>query len=326
MLADQIGNWLPDWKSPPKRDNYANAPKLRSISTGEQLYRTRCARCHTLTGHELKKALGPDLLGVTQRREMNWLLNWLKAPDQMIKDKDPIVMALYKQYNNLAMPNMRLNNQEALDLIAYIDEESQRVQGKNKRKVKKSEPKDSGNSGAKVLNVSNSKPGSDVVAIMNAWVREAYLGAKVNAGYMTLINVEAEDVTLVKVESDLFGKVEIHEMAMVDGLMIMRELTYLVIPSNGQTQLKPGGMHLMLMEPRHDLTTGQQVDMTLTFKSGTKQTVSVEVFATGGIAKDSPSKKSPAVEVTFKTTMGSFTLELNPGTAPKNCLKFSRLC
>jgi cytochrome oxidase Cu insertion factor (SCO1/SenC/PrrC family) len=129
VLADQLGNWLTGWKAPPKGKDYANAPELRSISRGEQIFRTRCATCHTVTGHEPPGALGPDLLGITQRREITWLLNWLRAPDQMLENKDPIAMALYTKYNNLAMPNARLNKQEALALIDYFNEETQWVKG-----------------------------------------------------------------------------------------------------------------------------------------------------------------------------------------------------
>ena len=131
VLADQIGNWLTGWKkAPAKAGNYASAPKLRSIPRGEQIYRTRCVTCHSLNGNEVAEALGPDLLGVTQKREMQWLLDWLKAPDKMLKKKDPIAMALYKKYNNLAMPNMRLNKEEALALLDYIKNETQRLQSK----------------------------------------------------------------------------------------------------------------------------------------------------------------------------------------------------
>jgi copper(I)-binding protein len=263
VLADQIGNWLTGWKAPPRGDNYANAPELRSIPRGEQIYRTRCATCHSLTGNELAGALGPDLLGVTQRREMDWLLNWLKAPDQMLKNKDPIAMALYKQYNNLAMPNMRLNKEEVLALLDYIDDEMQRVAGK-------SEHKSADTPVAAAFTVSQDKPAGDVVAIMNAWVREAHPNANVNAGYMTLVNVGPEEVRLVNVESEAFKNIEVHEMATVDGLMEMREVTDLVIPAHGQIHFEPGGKHLMLMGPREQVTTGQKIDMTLTFKSGRK--------------------------------------------------------
>jgi cytochrome oxidase Cu insertion factor (SCO1/SenC/PrrC family) len=129
VLADQLGNWLTGWKAPPKGKDYASAPKLRNIPRGEQIFRTRCATCHTVTGNEPEGALGPDLLGITQRREMTWLLNFLRAPDQMLENKDPIAMALYTKYNNLAMPNSRLNKQEALALIDYFNEETQWVKG-----------------------------------------------------------------------------------------------------------------------------------------------------------------------------------------------------
>ncbi|MEE8431242.1 MAG: copper chaperone PCu(A)C, partial [Candidatus Desulfatibia sp.] len=285
VLAETLGSWLTSWKAPPKgkSDSYANAPKLRNISRGEQIFRTRCVSCHSLTGTELAGALGPDLLGVTEKRELQWLLDWLKAPDQMLKKKDPIAMALYKQYNNLAMPNMRLNQQEAVDLIDYMDVKSKRLQlRRDIRKRQRNAPGkleriSSGTPVTAAFPVSQAEPADDVVAIMNAWVREAHAGAKVNAGYMTLVNVGSEDVTLVKVESEAFENIEVHEMASVDGLMEMHEVTDLVIPAKGQIRFKPGGKHLMLMGPRQHLTKGQKVDMTLTFKSGKHQTVSIMV-------------------------------------------------
>ena len=261
VLADQLGNWLDGWKSPPRGDDYANAPELRSIPRGEQIFRTRCATCHTVTGKELADALGPDLLGVTQKREPQWLLDWLKAPDQMLKKKDPI-----------AMPNMRLHKEEALALLDYIENETQRIAGKI-------EPIIPENPVTAAFTVSPDKPEGDIVAIMNAWVREAHAGAKMNAGYMTLVNVGSEEVSLVKVESEAFESIEVHEMVRVDGFMKMREVTDMVVPAQGQIQFEPGGKHLMMMGPREHLITGQKIDMTLTFKSGEKQTVSVKVAA-----------------------------------------------
>jgi copper(I)-binding protein/mono/diheme cytochrome c family protein len=272
VLADQLGNWLSGWKGAQQERNYANAPKLRSIPRGEQLFRTRCANCHSVTGQEREGALGPDLLGVTRQRDRDWLLNWLRAPDQMLASKDPVAMALYKKYNNLAMPNMRLNQQDATALISYIDEETQRLAGTPVQQ-------NPGSSVMESFTVSREIPANDVVAITNAWVRETDSKAKVNAGYMTLFNVGSEEVTLVKVESDSYENIEVHEMAVVDGLMEMREVTDMIIPANGQIQFQPGGMHLMLKKPQRRLTTGQMVDMTLTFKSGRKQMVSVNVAA-----------------------------------------------
>lgn len=273
VLADQIGNWLTGWKKKQHRTgDYANAPKLRNIPRGEQIYRSRCATCHSITGNELAGALGPDLLGVTQRREKRWLYDWLKAPDQMLNKKDPIAMAMYEKYNKLAMPNMRLNKEEAEALLEYIDDETQRIQGPL-------EPIIAEKPVTAAFTVSQEKPSGDVVAIMNSWVREAHAAATVNAGYMTLVNVGSEEVALVKVESAAYENIEVHEMVAVDGLMEMHEVKDLTIPANGQIKFEPGGKHLMLMGPKEHLTSGQEVDMTLTFKSGKKQTVSVKVAA-----------------------------------------------
>ena len=271
VLADQIGNWLTGWKAKPKGQSYANAPELRSIPRGEQIYRTRCASCHTLTGNEIAGALGPDLLGVSQRREEQWLYDWLKAPDQMLKKKDPIAMDLYRKYNNLAMPNMRLHQKEAQQLLSYINDETERLLGKSTdRKTEKPVTAS--------FTVGNESPG-DVVAIMNAWVREAHASATVNAGYMTLVNAGSKELTLIRVESNSYKNIEVHEMVSVDGLMEMREVTDLNIPPNGHIQFAPGGKHLMMMGPKQHLAKGQKVDMTLIFKSGKKQLISIEVAA-----------------------------------------------
>jgi len=272
VLADQIGNWLSGWKSVQPTRDYASAPELRSISLGEQLFRTRCTTCHSLTGNEIEGALGPDLIGVTARREPDWLLNWLRAPDQMLANKDPIAMALYEQYNQLNMPNMRLNQDEAMALLEYIEEETIRLTGQQTRMA-------AGETVSAEFTVSNEQPAGDVVAVMNAWVRETDSHATVNAGYMTLINVSSEDLALSGIECDSFDSVEVHEVAMVDGLMEMREITGLVIPAQGQVQLAPGGMHLMLKRPQQHFSSGQRLDMILTFDTGAKQTVSVMVAA-----------------------------------------------
>jgi len=263
VLADQLGNWLTGWKAPQQGGNYASAPKLRNISTGEQLFRTRCATCHSVNGSESGNSLGPDLLGISRRREMSWLLSWLQAPDRMLEAGDPIATRLYEEYGRIAMPNMRLNRQEAADLLDYLKAETVRQEKASVR--------------AQFLARRRNRPRGDVVAVINAWVREADAQARMNAGYMTLVNAGSEDVRLVKVESRAFDYVEVHEMAQVDGLMEMREIDQLVIPAKAQAELAPGGKHLMMSGPRRPIEAGQRVDLVLTFDSGVKQTVSVRV-------------------------------------------------
>lgn len=133
ILADRLANSLHNWKTASAQHHdysQAQAPQIRPPSAGEQLFRTRCSSCHTLGDAEpgATRALGPDLLGVTRQRDEAWLKRWLMEPDRMLAEKDPLAMLLYQQYNQLAMPNMRLGELEVSALLSYLDEETQRRQ------------------------------------------------------------------------------------------------------------------------------------------------------------------------------------------------------
>lgn len=130
ILADRLGNSLHNWKQASDRVNdYASAPQIRAPSSGEQIFRTRCSSCHTVGNTEPgQPGIGPDLLGVTQQRDPSWLIRWLKEPDQMLAEKEPLASLLYEQYNRLAMPNMRLGDTEITALITYLEEETSRIQ------------------------------------------------------------------------------------------------------------------------------------------------------------------------------------------------------
>jgi cytochrome oxidase Cu insertion factor (SCO1/SenC/PrrC family) len=130
ILATTIGSWLHNWKvaGANKNDTYANAPtRLPEVSKGEELYRTRCASCHTIGAPAgsiaALRAIGPDLAGVTRQRERAWLTRWLKEPDRMLAEKDPLATALFVKYNKLVMPNLGLNDAEIAALMKFLDEE-----------------------------------------------------------------------------------------------------------------------------------------------------------------------------------------------------------
>jgi protein SCO1/2 len=131
ILADRLSKSLQNWKtaSTTKQD-YASAPTVRTPSAGEQIYRTRCSSCHTLgdTEHAGMRSIGPDLVGVTRQRDPLWLKRWIREPDQMLAEKDPLAMTLYEQYNRLAMPNLRLGDIEINALLNYFEEETNRLQ------------------------------------------------------------------------------------------------------------------------------------------------------------------------------------------------------
>lgn len=54
---------------------------------------------------------------------------------RMLAGRDPIAIELYQRHNGLAMPNMRLNRQEAGYLLEYMDEGTQRVAARGSAQV-----------------------------------------------------------------------------------------------------------------------------------------------------------------------------------------------
>jgi protein SCO1/2 len=125
VLAAVLGDQLFNYSRPGAgRKSYAEAPRSLRLDPGEDLFRRRCQVCHTVGAGD---TLGPDLLGVTDRRDRAWLVRWLKTPDAMLAEKDPIAMALYARYKELPMPNLKLGDRDAEVLIGYLEAESRRV-------------------------------------------------------------------------------------------------------------------------------------------------------------------------------------------------------
>ncbi|MBS0212072.1 MAG: copper chaperone PCu(A)C [Proteobacteria bacterium] len=106
------------------------------------------------------------------------------------------------------------------------------------------------------------------VRIENAWVRAAPPGTDMLAGYMDVRNVGNRALRLVAADSDAFGLVELHRSLMSGGMSSMRPAGAQDIPAGGSLQIHAGGLHWMLMEPRHDLKVGDAVAFTLHFADG----------------------------------------------------------
>lgn len=126
LLARVLGDELFNFSKPRTGADrsYAEAPRI-AINPGEDLFRRRCQVCHTVGAGD---TVGPDLLGVTDRRDRAWLVRWLKEPDRMLAEGDPVATALYAKYQELPMPNLRLGDADALALIGYLEAESRRVE------------------------------------------------------------------------------------------------------------------------------------------------------------------------------------------------------
>ena len=123
------------------------------------------------------------------------------------------------------------------------------------------------------------------LVITQAWSRATPGGAKVAGGYLTIENKGATPDRLVGGSGDFAGKVEIHEMAMNNGVMTMRPLDKGLAIEPGKTvKLAPGGYHLMLMDLKNPLKQGEKVPLELQFEKAGKVALSLDVQGVGAQA------------------------------------------
>ena len=72
-----------------------------------------------------------------------------------------------------------------------------------------------------------------------------------------------DTVRLVGVLTPVAGVAEVHETKMDGEVMTMRAVKALDLPAGKTVELKPGGLHLMLMDLKRVLPAGSSVPLTL---------------------------------------------------------------
>lgn len=83
---------------------------------GAELFQTKgCVACHTVGGGRL---VGPDLAGVTDRREPGWLAAQILEPDSMIRN-DPIARDLFAEYMT-PMSDQGLTVEETRAVLEFL--------------------------------------------------------------------------------------------------------------------------------------------------------------------------------------------------------------
>jgi protein SCO1/2 len=122
FLATQMVNFLNLRKSDRPTVGYAEgAAKFHAPEQGEYLFRTRCVACHTIGKGD---SVGPDLAGLTSRRDKAWVARYLREPEKMLAEKDPVATALFEKYKNVRMPNLALSDEEIGALLGQIEKSS----------------------------------------------------------------------------------------------------------------------------------------------------------------------------------------------------------
>jgi copper(I)-binding protein len=115
------------------------------------------------------------------------------------------------------------------------------------------------------------------VSVKDAWVRATVPQQKATGAFMRID--AAKDTKLVAASSPVTPVVEVHEMAMQDNVMRMRQLSALDVPAGKTVELKPGGYHVMLLDLKQQVKEGDTVPLTLVFEGKDGKRESVEVKA-----------------------------------------------
>ena len=116
FLANTIATFL-GWRDDKPVRSYTEARPL-TLDKGAYVFRSRCSACHTIGKGD---GVGPDLAGVTTRRERAWLARYVAEPDRMLAEGDPIATTLVAKYKNIAMPNLRLDHEEIAAVLSFLE-------------------------------------------------------------------------------------------------------------------------------------------------------------------------------------------------------------
>jgi protein SCO1 len=117
----------PKWRNQvraPTYDEASNTGYALGLAPGQTLFKKLCAPCHTIG---VGDRVGPDLRGVTERRERAWLENFIRHPDTMRAERDPEALALVAKFPGARMPALGLAEVDASDLMAYLRAETDRL-------------------------------------------------------------------------------------------------------------------------------------------------------------------------------------------------------
>lgn len=121
------------------------------------------------------------------------------------------------------------------------------------------------------------------LTIANPWTRAA--GANANgAAFLSLRNGGAQADRLVSAETPLATRIELHSMIRDGDVMRMRPVPDIPIAAGQTVELRPGGLHVMLIGLREPLRQGAEVPLVLRFERAGEVRIMLHVQAAGARA------------------------------------------
>jgi periplasmic copper chaperone A len=111
-------------------------------------------------------------------------------------------------------------------------------------------------------------PAADRLAAENAWIPWAPPAIKVHAAYLTVVNRSNVDQVIIGAESPDYERVELHGSSIRDGVNEMRSLDRIPVPAHERVTFAPGGLHVMLINPKRAYGVDERIHLVLRLGSG----------------------------------------------------------
>lgn len=115
------------------------------------------------------------------------------------------------------------------------------------------------------------------IEIQNPKIRLTPPGMNVSAMFLKIINHSDKNLKIVKVSGEFAGSFELHNMEMIDGKMKMRTVESIDLKAKSETELKTGGLHIMIFNIKKPLKEGESHKLKLSLDDKTEIEVNAKV-------------------------------------------------
>lgn len=77
--------------------------------SGKEIFAGNCKACHSIGGGDI---VGPDLAGITARREAAWVKDFVANSQKMVAEGNELAVEVFNKYNKIAMPSHNFSDEE----------------------------------------------------------------------------------------------------------------------------------------------------------------------------------------------------------------------
>lgn len=118
---------------------------------------------------------------------------------------------------------------------------------------------------------------ADGMTAVDPYVRLVPPGQPATGAFFVLKNNDDKDHKVVKAESSAAKVTELHTHVSEGGMMKMRPVKEIDVKAKGEAVLKPGSLHVMLIDLKQQLKEGDNVTLKLTFEDNSAKEITAPV-------------------------------------------------